>query len=215
MHTKLRTLLAALVIGLAGTFGPAAHAEQCVKQVDIGSAYGDVAFFNGEIDDKSAAEFRATLEEWWFKRQGKPGVIRIVLDSPGGGVIESFGMVDEINSLQCRGNRVIIVVNGIAASAASWVVESADVRIIGANSWIMIHGVSTQAQGKLPAIEAELELTKKLQAQGLAIIARRSGLDLSVINQKIANANWFVTAQEAKELHLVDEVAGDPRIKAS
>jgi ATP-dependent protease ClpP protease subunit len=168
-------------------------------------------FLTGSITSQSVASFRSDLEEWAARRSGKPGHVRIVVDSPGGEVFAASGLIDGLLSLRAEGHKVTIVVNGMAASAAGWILQAADERIIGPNSWIMIHGVSTGATGKIGDIEADLKLTKRLEAKGLHFLAQRAKMPMEEIKKHIdSGEDWWLDAREALAAGFVDAIGSIP-----
>lgn len=190
-------------------FGFGFNAQGPSTEADPGKP--TVMFFTGAINSQSAASFRAELEEWAARRAGKPGHIRIIMDSPGGEVFAASGVIDELWRLRFEKHKITIVVNGMAASAAGWILQAADERIIGPNSWIMIHGVSSSASGKIGAIEADLALTKRLEAKGLNFLAQRSKLPMEEIKRHIdSGEDWWLDAQEALKYGFVDSINGIP-----
>jgi ATP-dependent Clp endopeptidase proteolytic subunit ClpP len=171
-------------------------------------------FFSGEIDADSSEEFVESLEKWTADSDNDGLPVRIVMNSPGGTVVQGFAMIDEINAVRRKGHHVTIVVYGEAASAAGWVLQTADTRVIGANSWVLIHQISSSEKGKLGEMQQGLQFTVQLQDQFLQLLANRSHLTLQEIHNHIDNGqDWWVPADEALKLGLVDQVEPIPSYK--
>jgi len=73
--------------------------------------------FSEQITPASVLELTTTLEDWSSENPDLP--IRITLNSPGGDVLASFALVDELNHLRNKGHKLTIAVYGMAASAAA------------------------------------------------------------------------------------------------
>jgi ATP-dependent protease ClpP protease subunit len=115
--------------------------------------------------------------------------------------------MDEIANVRARGHHVTIETYGMAASAAGFILQSADTRVIGANSWVLIHQISSQASGKYAAIMADMKFTGQLQDQFLMRLSNRSNLSLATIHDHIDNGqDWWISADDALKYGLVDSV---------
>ncbi|MFM8657112.1 MAG: ATP-dependent Clp protease proteolytic subunit, partial [Chthoniobacterales bacterium] len=73
------------------------------------------------------------------------------------------------------------------------------------NSDIMIHQVSGGAQGQASDVERQVEFMFKLKRRLEAIIAQHTGKPVEQVH-KDADRDYYMSAQEAKEYGLVDEV---------
>jgi len=161
--------------------------------------------FSEQITQASVLELTTTLEDWSSENPDLP--IRITLNSPGGDVLASFALVDELNHLRNKGHKLTIAVYGMAASAAAWVLQAADYRIIGANSTILIHEISSGSQGKLSDLKASMARSQSLQDQFLKLLAKRSRLTIKLMHLRIdGGKDWWLSADEAKRFGLVDEI---------
>jgi ATP-dependent Clp protease protease subunit len=183
----------------------------------IGGAVGapsgkeGVFYFYGEVNQQSALSLTQQMEMWADDPKNKDQPIRIVMNSPGGSVFDGFSMMDEIARMRRAGHHVKIEDYGMAASAAGWIMQAADTRAIGANSWMLIHEPSGQATGKLSTMGAEVHLSKDLEDQFLGVFAARSHLSADDIRKHIDDGrDWWIPAGTAKELGLVDQVEEVP-----
>jgi len=165
--------------------------------------------FYDEITQATVVQMTTKLEDWSENNPGQP--LRIMLNSPGGDVFASFALMDELTHLRHDGHQLTIAVYGMAASAAGWIVQAGDKRIIGANSSILIHEISSGSEGKLSKMKEDIERTDRLQEQFIQLLASRSKLTARIIHSHIDGGHdWWISAQEAKRLGLVDEIEGAP-----
>jgi ATP-dependent Clp protease protease subunit len=166
-----------------------------------------VFFFSIGIDQVSTREFAIMLVNWCRDNPGHK--IRININSQGGVILDALFLLDTLNFLRSIGHHVTIAVYGRSASCAGWLLQAADVRIIGAHSWFLIHEVSSEVKGSKSALKAELARVEQLQNQTSTILCSRTGgrLTIEKIDKEIdGGRDWWLTAQEALDYGLVDEI---------
>ncbi len=173
-----------------------------------------VYVFAQGIDQSAAKDFAL-----WSKGNTL-GDIRIELNSQGGSILESLNLRAEINHIRRNGQKVTMAVMGRAASCAGWLLQSADHRVIDADSWILIHEVSSEVKGSRSAIKAELDRVDALMAQTYGILCSRTagiegGLTLEMCYEKTEGGkDWWIDAKTALALGLVDEIEYAPAFAA-
>lgn len=161
--------------------------------------YGPIGDF-GYADDVIARDFLAALA----KTAGGP--VRVRVNSPGGNVFDGMSMY---NALRAHPGPVTCQVDGIAASAASFLICAAESIVMGEASMLMIHNASTVAWGDKRAFAAEVAVLDKVDGQIAAIYASRSGKDASTF-ATLMDAETYLTAQEAINLGLATAIAAPP-----
>jgi ATP-dependent protease ClpP protease subunit len=104
-----------------------------------------------------------------------------------------------------------MVTFGMAASMAGVLLQAADTRIMGANAFLLIHEGSLGAIGDFGDVEDRVELMGQMHDRILSLFETRA----KPINPKTTKAfirnrwkrkDWWITAEEAAKLGLVDEV---------
>lgn len=160
--------------------------------------------FYAGVDEASVSECAKKLGEMARRSPGKP--ITIVLDSPGGSVLDGLHLYGFIKELRRQGHHVTVVAFGMAASMGGIILQAADVRVVHATTWILIHEVSGGAMGKVGELEDEVSFTRRLWQQLSDILAERSTMTAEEIRQKAERKDWWLSASEAKSLGFVDVV---------
>ena len=94
----------------------------------------------------------------------------------------------------------------MAASMAGILLQAGDVRWIGHQAWLMIHRAAFGAIGKTYEIEDEVKLVKRIEGRILDIFTSRSKLTRHKIVRNWDRKDWWIDADEALEMGLVDEV---------
>lgn len=128
--------------------------------------------------------------------------IRLLINSPGGEAFEGIAMV---NLLRAHSARVVAVVQGIAASAASFIAAAADETVMATNSTMMIHDAWGICIGNADDMLEMGALLDKLSGNLAAIYAAKAGDDVDVWRAAMKAETWY-TADEAVEAGLADRV---------
>ncbi|MGR5867126.1 head maturation protease, ClpP-related [Bacillus cereus] len=109
------------------------------------------------------------------------------------------------NQLKNHPAKIIINVDGLAASAASIIAMAADELIMNTGSMLMIHEASTWTWGTKLDIRKTLNALEGIDKSLADIYMTRYQGERSEIETMIANETWF-TANEAVEIGLAHQV---------
>ena len=124
------------------------------------------------------------------------------LNSGGGDVFDGYAIY---NALKAHPAQVSVVVDGLAASAASFIAMAGDTLSMGDPSMLMIHRAFTFAMGNTNDMKATTDLLAKVDGQIADIYAAKSGKPAADMLALMDNETWL-TAQEAADLGFVDEI---------
>lgn len=127
----------------------------------------------------------------------------IYINSGGGDI---FAAAEIYSAIQKHKDKVKIHVVGLAASAASVIMCAAE-NDISAASMVMIHNVSTIAQGDFKDFKHESERLRKADRAMCQAYIDKSGKSESDFLPLMDKETWF-TAQEAVDIGLCDKIAG-------
>lgn len=164
-----------------------------------------VFVFASALDQQAVREFVINLISWSGNNAGAP--LRVDLNCQGGNILDALMLFEEFGRLRKAGHHLTIAVFGRGASSAGWILQAADVRIIGANSWILVHEVSSKAEGPLSVMKREIKRCEELQTQTFGILCGRSKMTRERIDKETAEGkDWWIPALEARELGLVDQI---------
>lgn len=131
--------------------------------------------------------------------------IRVRINSPGGDVFDGLAIY---NALSAWKGDVECVVDGLAASAASFIAMAGDTVSIHESAMLMIHRAWGMAIGNEADMSDMAKVLAKIDGQLADIYAKQSGKKSAAMLALMAgdsDGTWF-TAQEAADLGLVDEV---------
>ena len=137
--------------------------------------------------------------------------ITVFINSAGGNVTDGLAIHDAIRHVIKRGIEVKIIVQGMAYSMGSIVLQAASdgKRLAFPHSWIMIHEPAKWAGWQSTTAAAQhLERLKQMQDQIYKILSSRSGKPLRQIIKDTKRTDFYLDAAKAKEYGLIDDVLG-------
>ena len=161
-----------------------------------------IIFLGTQIDDYTANVIQAQL---LYLDSADPGKdISIYLNTPGGSVYAGLGIYD---TMQYISSDVSTICTGMAASmgAVLLVAGTKGKRFALKHSRIMIHQPMGGVQGQASDIEITAREILKLRKELYSIIAEHSGNNIKKI-EKDSDRDYWMTAEEAKEYGMVDNV---------
>lgn len=184
-----------------------------VTQMDVYSRLmmDRIIFLGSEIDDYAANTLQAQLLYLDSVDSGKD--ISIYINSPGGSVTAGLGIYD---TMQFISSDVATICTGMAASMAAVLLVSGQEgkRSALPHSRVMIHQPLGGVQGQALDIEIEAREIQKFKKELYTIIASHSHQSYDKV-WKDSDRNYWMTAEEAKEYGMIDQVLKrDPKSAA-
>jgi ATP-dependent Clp protease protease subunit len=172
---------------------------------EAGDRLRDV-YLIGDIEKDTARTCIERLREL-ANDNGRP--ITLFINSAGGNVTDGLAIHDVIRHIISRGIEVRIIVQGMAYSMGSIVLQAATdgQRFAFPHSWIMIHEPAKWAGWQSTSAAAQhLERLKQMQDQIYRILSSRSGKPLRQIIRDTKRTDFYLDAQSALEYGLIDAV---------
>ena len=175
-----------------------------VTQMDVFSRLmmDRIIFLGMPIDDYVANVIQAQL---LYLDSADPGKdISIYINSPGGSVYAGLGIYD---TMQFISSKVATICTGMAASMAAVLLVAGNQgkRSALKHSRVMIHQPMGGAQGQATQIDITAREIQKVMKVLYNIIDDHSGNPFERI-EKDSDRDYWMTAVEAKEYGMVDEV---------
>lgn len=133
---------------------------------------------------------------------------KMFLSSPGGEV--DVG-TDIFNILSRYSGKKTIVVDSIAASMASYILQAADERVVAGNSKFMIHEAWGVSIGPPRVMRKDADITEKYIAGMVPAYAERSNKSPAEILALMEAESWY-TGKEIVEAGFADRVEGKAKI---
>lgn len=129
--------------------------------------------------------------------------IHLRINSPGGEVWEGMAI---LNMLRAHRAKVVAVVDGIAASAASVIATGCDETVMSPGTQFMVHDASTYTWGQAKDLRKEAEALDSVSNSIAAIYAESAGGTAEEWRAVMVEETWY-TATEAVESGLAERVA--------
>ena len=187
--------------------------EPSAQWVDLyNRLYRDrVLFLCQELDDELANQLIGIMV--FLSAEDKSKGLYIYINSPGGSVTCGIAVYDGMNYAKADVTTICV---GTAASMASFVLAGGErgKRIALPHSRIMIHQPEGGNQGQASEVLSESEEVIRLRREVAKIYAQRTNQSLSKISRDM-DRDQFMSAKEAKEYGLVDQVAVDVKWSSS
>ena len=139
---------------------------------------------------------------------GTPLALR--LNSPGGSVFDAVAIY---NAIKRHSGTVTVWIDGIAASAASYIAMAGDEVVMPENAFLMIHDPAGVVMGTATDMRAMAEALDKIKGSLLQGYADKSGRPQEEIAPLMAAETWL-DAKDALDLGFADRIAEPVRIAA-
>jgi ATP-dependent Clp endopeptidase proteolytic subunit ClpP len=165
--------------------------------------------FTEQVSDKSAQSAIQTLTKW--SRYDPKCPITIVFTSPGGDVVAGMALFDFLTELREKGHYITGVTRGYAASMAGILLQACDKRIVGKQSWVLIHEISGGMMGSYGELEDRMKWVERVQDSILDVFAARAAATGSTktraqFEKEWERTDWWLSADDCIEWGVCDEI---------
>ena len=161
-----------------------------------------IVFLGGEIDDRVA---NTVVAQMLFLEMENPDQdISLYINSPGGSVTAGMAIYDTMQYIKPDVRTVCI---GMAASMGAFLLMSGakGKRLALPNAEVMIHQPLGGAQGQATDVAIRAEWLIRTKKKMLQMMADMTGQSLEKL-QADCERDYFMTAQEALDYHIIDEI---------
>ena len=161
-----------------------------------------IIFLSDEVNDTTASLVVAQL--LFLEAEDPDKDIHLYINSPGGSVTAGMDIYDTMQYIKPDVSTICI---GMAASMGAFLLNAGakGKRFALPNSEIMIHQPLGGAKGQATDIEIHAKWILKIKERLNKILSERTGQPIEKIQEDTERDN-FMSAQEAKEYGLIDEV---------
>ena len=161
-----------------------------------------IIILSEEVNSTTASLIVAQL--LYLEAQDPDKDIQFYINSPGGSVTAGLGILDTMNFIKCDVSTICI---GECASMAAVLLSSGTKgkRFVLPNSMVLIHQPLGGAQGQQTEIAIVADFMLKTRKRLNKILSENTGQSIEKIQLDTERDN-YMTAEEAKEYGLVDEI---------
>lgn len=168
--------------------------------------YGPISSNSWWGDEVTPLQFKADLDAL-----GDITELNVYINSDGGDVFAGQAIHSMIKR---HAAKVIVHVDGLAASIASVIAMAGDIVHMPSNSMMMIHNPMTIAFGNSGEFRKIADTLDKIRESSIAVYQEKSGLDEKKIIKLMDDETWL-TAEDAFILGFADEIDEKKQIAAS
>ena len=169
-----------------------------------------IIFLGEEVNDTTASLVVAQL--LYLEAQDPDKDIQMYINSPGGSVTAGMAIYDTMQYIKPQVRTVCI---GMAASMGAFLLMAGQKgkRLALPNSEVMIHQPLGGAQGQATDVAIRAEWLMKTKEKMIRMMAEMTGQPIEKVKQDVER-DYFMSAQEALDYHIIDEIY-QPRDKAA
>ena len=162
-----------------------------------------IIYLNEEITDNSVTDFIIRMRSLLQHRKDKQAPVNILIDSPGGDVYATLGIIDYIEQLDVKVNTLC---RGKAFSAAAIILAcGTGTRMCSKRSTVMLHQTSSFLGGKMSDISAFLENVKVMENTIYDILAEKTKMDAKFWRENM-KSDMFLTSEQLLSYGLIDQI---------
>jgi len=168
-------------------------------------------YFWCDVTKKTALDLTLKLTEVYHKMRSLTLVgdeitpVYIHINSYGGDLDAALGVVDTMESLKGDGAKIVTVIEGNAASAATLISVVGNDRRIRPNAYMRIHNFSTGISGKKNELDEEYANLEKLEKIMIRVYKEHSSMNQTDLEKQMAG-EIDMTPYECIEKGLVDSI---------
>ena len=163
--------------------------------------YDRIVYFTGIVNEDSC---NTAIAQLLYLASVDERDISMYVNSPGGSVVDGLGLIDTMDYINCDISTLCV---GMAASMGSVLLSNGakGKRFVLPHSRVMIHQVSSGAQGVLKDLEIELEQTRRCKNDIYKILAENTNKSFEEI-ERDCDRNFWLIGKEAVEYGIADKV---------
>ena len=161
-----------------------------------------IVFLGGEINDDTANLVVAQL--LFLEMEDPDSDISLYINSPGGSVTAGMAIYDTMQYIRPQVRTVCV---GMAASMGAFLLMAGEKgkRLALPNAEVMIHQPLGGAQGQATDVAIRAEWLMKTKKKMTAMMAEMTGQNLKKVQADVER-DYFMSAEEALEYHIIDEI---------
>lgn len=159
-------------------------------------------YLNGTIAETSWYDDDVTPKQFEKELLAGKDDITVWLNSPGGDCIAAAQIY---NMLMAYPGDVTVIVDGIAASAASVIAMAGTKVLVSPVSMMMIHNPMTQVMGDTKDMEQAIEMLASVKESIINAYVQKTGLSRAKL-ARLMDAETWMDANKAVELGFADSV---------
>ena len=161
-----------------------------------------IVFLGGEINDDTANLVVAQM--LFLEMEDPDSDISLYINSPGGSVTAGMAIYDTMQYIKPQVRTVCV---GMAASMGAFLLMAGEKgkRLALPNAEVMIHQPLGGAQGQATDVAIRAEWLMKTKKKMISMMSEMTGQPPEKIQADVER-DYFMSAEEALEYHIIDEI---------
>lgn len=164
-------------------------------------------YLYGDIDNDSVLNVKLEIDQFNKSQningvQIKPKPIVLHINSPGGSVVSGIALMRIINKSRMP---IIILIEGICASAATFVTVIAKYRVISPYAMVLIHQHQSRLEGQYENMKFDMKVDKKLMKFAKKIFTNYTHIPSNEISKMLKHDIYF-TPKDCMKYGIVDKI---------
>ena len=177
-----------------------------IEQYIYSNRFSHVYLYS-EINNESIKEVRIAIDEAnkssnTDEVMTSPKGIVLHINSPGGAITSGIGLMRIVARSRVP---IIVYIEGISASAATFVSVLAKYRVIAPHASILIHQYASYAGGQRDELEFNRKVVEKMYSMMISLYRKHTKIPESYLNELLEH-DLFLSPQLALEYGLVDKI---------
>lgn len=178
------------------------------------SVAGDHIWFYGGIDERSAIMLNRALHEMSMKlaptafssmqEVGSPSPIFLHINSMGGEVFSSFAIADTVERISSI-TPIITVIEGCAASGATFISMAGAKRLMRKNSYMLIHEISDCVWGKYTDLKDSMTSNDTIMKAIKDWYSSKSKIPAKELDKILSRDIWW-NSKQCLKYGLIDQI---------
>lgn len=178
------------------------------------SVVGDHVWFYGEINERSALALNRALHELSMKlaptafssmqEVGSPAPIFLHINSTGGEVFSSFAVADTIERISSL-TPVVTVIEGCAASGATFISTAGARRLMRKNAFMLVHELSSVSWGKYGELKDDMISNDNIMKTIKEWYTSKTKLPAKELDKILSHDIWW-NAKQCLKYGLIDQI---------
>jgi ATP-dependent Clp protease, protease subunit len=193
----------------------ACSARKFEVRAEKGSNEAEIFIYDAIVSDELEAEWFGGVAAQPFVKALRgidAETIHLRINSPGGSVFAARAIEQALREHKAR---IVAHIDGLAASAATFIAMAADEIVMAPGALFMIHKAWTMTYGNADELMTEAALLEKIDGTLADTYAARTGKKADEVLDLMAAETWF-SAQEAVDAGFADRIAdSEPKAKAA
>lgn len=164
--------------------------------------------FLAPVTDETVEHGIQQVKTWtWLDRNKRGLEYEVIINSPGGEVDSGLAFYDSLTQVESvYGHKLTTGCVGTAASMGGVLLQAGSHRWMGKNAYILIHEMKVSMIGKPGEIKDLQRLLDILEVRIIDILTSKSKITESQIRDAWDRKDWYIGADAALKLGLVDEI---------